>query len=329
VLECHVDGFRFDLAATLARELYEVDRLSGFFDVIHQDPILSGVKLIAEPWDVGPGGYQVGNFPVLWTESNGEYRDAVRDFWRGEAAASVFAQRLTGSADLYSGDGRRPVASINFITAHGGFTLADLVSYNDKHNEENLEDNRDGSDSNRSWNCGAEGPTDDADVQQLRARQQRNFIATLILSLGVPMLLGGDELGRSQNGNNNAWCQDNELSWFDWENVDSELQEFTRRVITLRSREPVFRRRDFLLGEERRSDLPDVLWLRPDGEEMSDEHWERGDAHALQMFLNGEEIPHHDRYGNPIEGASFLLLFNAPGDSFELRDRSMLVLRQG
>jgi len=361
VLECHVDGFRFDLAATLARELYEVDRLSGFFDVIHQDPILSGVKLIAEPWDVGPGGYQVGNFPVLWTEWNGEYRDAVRDFWRGEAAAAVFAQRLTGSADLYSGDGRRPAASVNFITAHDGFTLADLVSYNEKHNEANLEDNQDGSDSNRSWNCGAEGPTDDPDVLALRARQQRNFIATLILSLGVPMLLGGDEFGRTQNGNNNAWCQDNELSWFDWDSVDSELQEFTRQVIALRSSEPVFRRRDFLLGEERRSELPDVLWLRPDGEEMSEEDWERGDAHALQMFLNGEEIPNHDRYGNPIEGHSFLLLFNAhyeplqftippklggrwdsvlssdpqapaagahgAGDSVELADRSMLVLR--
>ncbi len=361
VLECHVDGFRFDLAATLARELYEVDRLSGFFDVIHQDPILNGVKLIAEPWDVGPGGYQVGNFPVLWTEWNGEYRDAVRDFWRGEAAASLFAQRLAGSADLYSGDGRRPAASVNFITAHDGFTLADLVAYNEKHNEANLEDNQDGSDSNRSWNCGAEGPTDDPAIIALRARQQRNFIGTLVLSLGVPMLLGGDEMGRTQNGNNNAWCQDNELSWLAWDDsVDSELQDFTRRVIALRAREPVFRRRDFLLGEERASELPDVLWLRPDGEEMGEEDWDRGDARALGMFLNGEEIPNHDRYGNPIEGASFLLLFNAhyepieftiperltgrwqvvlssvegaaegehgTGDTVELLDRSMLVLR--
>jgi isoamylase len=319
------------------------------------------VKLIAEPWDVGPGGYQVGNFPVLWTEWNGEYRDAVRDFWRGEAAAAVFAQRLTGSPDLYSGDGRRPVASINFITAHDGFTLADLVAYNEKHNEANLEDNQDGSDSNRSWNCGAEGPTGDPEINALRARQQRNFIATLVLSLGVPMLLGGDELGRSQAGNNNAWCQDNELSWFDWEQTDDELREFTRRVIELRRREPVFRRQDFLLGEERRSELPDVLWLRPDGEVMNDEDWERGDAHALGMFLNGEEIPHHDRHGNPVEGASFLLLFNAhyepldftmpasvpgrwevvltsdgepsegtrraSGEALTLRDRSMVVLR--
>jgi isoamylase len=312
VLECHVDGFRFDLAATLARELYDVDRLSSFFDVIHQDPFLSQVKLIAEPWDVGPGGYQVGNFPVLWTEWNGEYRDAIRDFWRGETPVSEFAQRFTGSADLYASDGRRPVASINFITAHDGFTLRDLVSYNEKHNETNLEDNQDGTDDNRSWNCGAEGDTQDPEILALRARQQRNFLITLMLSQGVPMLLGGDEFGRSQQGNNNAWCQDNELSWFDWNAVDSDLQDFTRRLIYLRQTEPVFRRRDFLLGEDARdSGLPDVMWLRPDGEEMTDQDWERQDAHALGVFLNGEEIPHHDRDGNPIEGASFLILFNA------------------
>jgi glycogen operon protein len=312
VLECHVDGFRFDLAATLARGLYEVDRLSAFFDVIHQDPFLSQVKLIAEPWDVGPGGYQVGNFPILWTEWNGEYRDTMRDFWRGDASVAEFAQRFSGSADLYEDDGRTPVASINFITAHDGFTLADLVSYNEKHNEANLEDNRDGTDDNRSWNCGAEGPPDDPEVRALRSRQQRNFLTTLVLSQGVPMLLGGDELGRTQNGNNNAWCQDNEISWFDWDSVDAELQQFARRVIALRQNEPVFRRRDFLVGDEvRGSGLPDVVWLRPDGNEMTDEDWERADAHALSVFLNGEEIPTHDRDGNPISGGSFLIFFNA------------------
>jgi glycogen operon protein len=306
VLECHVDGFRFDLAATLARELYDVNRLSSFFDVIHQDPFLSQVKLIAEPWDVGPGGYQVGNFPILWTEWNGEYRDTIRDYWRGEAPVSELAQRLAGSADLYASDGRRPVASINFITAHDGFTLRDLVSYNEKHNDANLEDNQDGTDDNRSWNCGAEGATDSAGVLALRARQQRNFLVTLLLSQGVPMLLGGDELGRTQQGNNNAWCQDNELSWYDWERIDEELLSFVRRVIALRRSEPVFRRRDFLVGEG--AELPDVVWFRPDGKEMGDEDW---DARTLGVFLNGEEIPTHDREGNPIEGGSFLILFNA------------------
>ncbi|HWE11549.1 MAG TPA: glycogen debranching protein GlgX [Solirubrobacteraceae bacterium] len=324
VLECHVDGFRFDLAATLARELYDVDRLSGFFDVIHQDPVLSGVKLIAEPWDVGPGGYQVGNFPVLWTEWNGEYRDSIRDFWRGQTPAAEFAQRLTGSADLYANDGRRPAASINFVTAHDGFTLRDLVSYNEKHNEANLEDNRDGTDDNRSWNSGAEGDTDDAVVLGLRARQQRNFLTTLLLSQGVPMVLGGDEFGRTQQGNNNAWCQDNELSWFDWDSFDSHLHDFTRRVIELRRREPVFRRRDFLVGDEAGSGLPDVMWLRPDGEQMTDEDWGRQDAHALGVFLNGEAIPNHDREGNPIEGASFLMLFNAHHEPLEFEIPSAL-----
>jgi isoamylase len=305
-------GAGFDLAATLARELYDVDRLSSFFDVIHQDPFLSGVKLIAEPWDVGPGGYQVGNFPILWTEWNGEYRDTIRDFWRGEAPVADFAQRFTGSADLYASDGRRPVASINFVTAHDGFTLADLVSYNDKHNEANLEDNRDGSDNNRAWNCGAEGPTDDPEILHLRARQRRNLLTTLLLSQGVPMLLGGDELGRTQHGNNNAWCQDNEISWYDWETVDDELLQFARRIIRLRLSEPVFRRRDFLIGDEvRGSGLPDVMWLRPDGKTMDDEDWARDDTRALGVFLNGQEIPTHDRDGNPIHGDSFLIFFNA------------------
>jgi isoamylase len=311
-IECHVDGFRFDLASTLARELYDVDRLSSFFDVIHQDPVLSQLKLIAEPWDVGPGGYQVGNFPVLWTEWNGAYRDSIRDFWRGEAPLSEFAQRFTGSADLYEGDGRRPTASVNFITAHDGFTLRDLVSYNEKHNEANQEDNRDGADDNRSWNCGVEGETDDANVLELRARQQRNLLVTLLLSQGTPMLLGGDEFSRTQRGNNNGWCQDNELSWFDWASADHELRDFVRRVIALRQSEPVFRRRDFLDGEaDRGSGLPDVLWMCPDGSEMDESDWGREESRALAVFLNGEAIPHYDRDGHQIRGDSFLILVNA------------------
>jgi isoamylase len=311
-VECHVDGFRFDLASTLARELYEVDKLSSFFDAIHQDPVLSQVKLIAEPWDVGPGGYQVGNFPILWTEWNGAYRDSIRDFWRGEASVSELAQRFTGSADLYEADGRAPSASINFITAHDGFTLADLVSYNEKHNEANLEDNQDGADDNRSWNCGVEGDTDDPVVLALRARQQRNLLTTLMLSQGTPMLLGGDEFGRSQGGNNNGWCQDNELSWFDWDNVDTELAQFVTQLIALRRSEPVFRRREFLSGtQEHSSGLADVVWLRPDGEQMQDGDWENEAARALAVFLNGDEIPNQDRDGNPIHGGSFLVIFNA------------------
>ena len=250
VIECHVDGFRFDLAAALAREFFDVDRLSSFFDIIHQDPVLSQVKLIAEPWDVGPGGYQVGNFPVLWSEWNGIYRDTMRDFWRGSASCGAFASRLSGSSDLYQRDGRDPFASINFITAHDGFTLADLVSYNEKHNEANLEDNQDGTDDNRSWNCGVEGPTDDPEVLELRVRQQRNFLATLLISQGTPMILGGDEISRTQQGNNNCWCQDNELSWYDW-NLDERataLHDFTRRLIALRHEHPVFRRESFLEG---------------------------------------------------------------------------------
>jgi glycogen operon protein len=312
VIDCHVDGFRFDLASALAREFYDVDRLSAFFDTIHQDPVLSQVKLIAEPWDVGPGGYQVGNFPVLWAEWNGLYRDTVRDFWRGQARVGDFAQRFTGSSDLYQPDGRSPFASINFVTAHDGFTLRDLVSYNEKHNEANAEANHDGSDDNRSWNCGVEGETDDAAVNALRARQQRNFLVTLILAQGVPMLLGGDELGRTQRGNNNAWCQDNELSWFHWHEADGDLIAFTRRLIELRRAHPVFHRSSFLTGRELRgSGLPDVWWFRPDGRRMTQRDWQRAEGHTLGVFLNGSEIPTRTPTGEEQSDDSFLLLFNA------------------
>jgi isoamylase len=312
VTECHVDGFRFDLASALARELYDVDKLSAFFDVIHQDPVLSQVKLIAEPWDVGPGGYQVGNFPVLWTEWNGIYRDTVRDFWRGEASVAAFAQRFTGSSDLYAEDGRKPFASINFVTAHDGFTLADLVSYDHKHNEANGEGNRDGTDDNRSWNHGVEGPTDDPEIVALRRRQVRNFLVTLLLSQGVPMVLGGDEIGRTQRGNNNAWCQDNELSWFRWDEADEELLAFAKRVMRLRLDHRVFHRQRFLEGRERMgSGAPDVWWFRPDGRRMTQADWRRGDAHILGVFLNGREIPTPAPDGEPVVDDSFLLLFNA------------------
>jgi isoamylase len=313
VIECHVDGFRFDLASALARELYDVDRLSAFFDVIHQDPVLSQVKLIAEPWDVGPGGYQVGNFPVLWSEWNGIYRDVVRDFWRGQASAGEFASRFTGSSDLYESDGRQPFSSINFITAHDGFTLRDMVSYNEKHNEANLEDNRDGTDDNRSWNCGVEGETDDPGINALRERQQRNFLATLFLSQGVPMLLGGDEISRSQGGNNNAWCQDNEISWYEWglRGHQAELHDFATRLIKLRRDHPVFRRGKFLAGREQEgSGLPDVWWFRPDGRRMTQRDWE-AQPHVLGVFLNGQEIADRTAQGEQIEDDSFLLLFNA------------------
>ena len=316
VTECHVDGFRFDLAPTLARTFYEVDRLSSFLDAIHQDPILSRVKLIAEPWDVGPGGYQVGNFPVLWAEWNAEYRDTMRDFWRGEATLASFAQRFAGSSDLY-GDGRHPQASINFVTAHDGFTLNDLVSYNDKHNEANLEDNRDGNDANRSWNCGVEGATDDQEIVSLRARQRRNLLATLLLAQGTPMILGGDEIGRSQEGNNNGWCQDNELSWLDWEATDDDLRAFAQRLIELRNREPVFRRRTFLVGDDAQSGTPDVVWLRGDGEPMSEEDWAREDTRAIAVFLNGREIPAATAEGDSHWGSSFLILVNAHHDGVE------------
>ena len=315
VIECHVDGFRFDLASALAREFYEVDRLSAFFDTIHQDPVLSQVKLIAEPWDVGPGGYQVGNFPVLWAEWNGLYRDTMRDFWRAQSNAAQFASRFTGSSDLYQSDGRAPFASINFITAHDGFTLRDLVSYNEKHNEANGEDNKDGTDDNRSWNHGVEGPTDDPEINALRARQQRNFLATLFFSQGAPMLVGGDELSRTQRGNNNAWCQDNELSWFRWDEADDDLLDFTRRLIALRRAHPVFRRTTFLSGQEKKgSGLPDVWWFRPDGRRMTQKDWQREDAHTLGVFLNGAEIPERTPHGKEVEDDSFLLLFNAYGE---------------
>jgi isoamylase len=313
VTECHVDGFRFDLASALAREFYDVDRLSAFFDTIHQDPVLSQVKLIAEPWDVGPGGYQVGNFPVLWSEWNGVYRDTMRDFWRASASVGSFAERLAGSADLYESDGREPFASINFITAHDGFTLRDLVSYNEKHNEANLEDNQDGTDDNRSWNCGAEGETDDPAVNELRRRQQRNFLTTLFVSQGTPMLLGGDEVNRTQGGNNNGWCQDSEISWYDW-NQDGDadqLNGFTRRLIRLRQEHCTFRRETFLRGQEfRETGLPDVWWFRPDGRKMTSRDWEHGEA-VLGMFLNGQAIPTPGPHGEEVEDDSFVLLFNA------------------
>jgi isoamylase len=313
VQEMHVDGFRFDLAATLARELHEVDRLSAFFDIIQQDPVISQVKLIAEPWDVGEGGYQVGNFPPLWSEWNGKYRDQIRDFWRGtEGTLDELGYRLTGSSDLYATTGRKPSASVNFVTAHDGFTLRDLVSYDDKHNQANGEGNRDGSDDNRSWNCGVEGPTDDPQVNALRSRQQRNFLATLFLSQGIPMLLGGDEIGRTQGGNNNAYCQDNETSWFDWEHADRELLDFTARLIALRRDHPVFRRRRWFLGAPIHGEsVRDIGWFRPDGELMSDDDWQKTFAKSLGVFLNGEGIPNLDDRGERIVDDSFYVLFNA------------------
>jgi isoamylase len=314
-IECHVDGFRFDLAAALAREFHEVNRLSAFFDIIHQDPVLSQLKLIAEPWDVGEGGYQVGNFPVLWTEWNGIYRDTMRDFWREKARLGDFAERFAGSADLYEQDGRRPFASINFVAAHDGFTLRDLVSYNEKHNEANLEDNRDGTDDNRSWNCGVEGPSDDPEVNLLRARQQRNLLATLLLSQGVPMLLGGDELNRTQRGNNNGYCQDNEISWFDWlpEAESEEMFGFVRRLIALRREHPVFRRSSFFIGT-RPGELPDVWWCRPDGRRMTRRDWD-SDRGQIGIFLNGEALRTPGKHGEVIHDDSFLMLFNAHHES--------------
>ncbi|PKW05835.1 glycogen operon protein [Streptomyces sp. 1222.5] len=325
VTEMHVDGFRFDLAATLARQFHEVDRLSAFFDLIQQDPVISRVKLIAEPWDVGEGGYQVGNFPPLWSEWNGKYRDAVRDFWRAEPGSlGEFASRLTGSSDIYQHSRRRPRASVNFVTAHDGFTLRDLVSYNDKHNEDNGEDNRDGESHNRSWNCGAEGDTGDPAVLELRARQQRNLLATLLLSQGIPMLCHGDELGRTQRGNNNAYCQDNEISWVDWELTaeQSALVEFTRHLIGLRAAHPVLRRRRFFRGEtatNAEQPLPDLMWLRPDAREMTDRDWQRGDAHSVGVFLNGDAIAERDPYGRRMTDDSFLLLVNGYWEPVDFR----------
>jgi glycogen operon protein len=315
VEEMHVDGFRFDLASTLARELFEVNKLGAFCDIIHQDPVLSQVKLIAEPWDVGPGGYQVGNFPVLWTEWNGKYRDVVRRFWKGDGGTvSEFATRLSGSSDLYAWSGRLPYASINFITCHDGFTLEDLVSYNGKHNEANGEGNKDGSDDNNSWNCGAEGPTQDPAVLALRARQRRNLMATLLLSQGVAMLLGGEELGHTQKGNNNTYCQDNELTWLNWELDEprKEFLEFVKRVCRISLEQPVFQRRRFFQGRNiRGSDIKDLSWLEPSGEEMTDEAWHAGFVRCLGVRMAGDLIGEVDERGEPIKGDTLLLLLNA------------------
>ncbi|HEY0602612.1 MAG TPA: glycogen debranching protein GlgX [Herpetosiphonaceae bacterium] len=367
VLEMHVDGFRFDLASALARELHEVDRLGSFFDIIHQDPVLSQVKLIAEPWDVGEGGYQVGNFPVLWAEWNGKYRDAVRSFWRGDSVGvGELAFRLTGSSDLYQHNGRRPYASINFITAHDGFTLNDLVSYNEKHNEANGEDNRDGENHNISWNCGVEGPTDDPEIVALREKQKRNFMATMLLSQGVPMICGGDERGRTQQGNNNAYCQDNEISWLNWE-VDErgqKLLDYTRHLIQLRKNHPVLHRRKFFQGREiHGGDIRDICWYQPDGSDMTDEQWVNGSVRSLGMLLNGMAMQETDERGEEIKDDVLLLLINghdeeqcfklpgdkhqprwevlldtntpeieersaAPGEIFELHPRTLVLLRQ-
>jgi isoamylase len=367
ILEMHVDGFRFDLAAALARELHDVDRLSTFFDLVQQDPVVSQVKLIAEPWDVGEGGYQVGNFPPLWTEWNGKYRDTVRDFWRGRpSTVPDFASRLTGSSDLYATSGRRPFASINFVTCHDGFTLDDLVSYDRKHNEANGEGNRDGTEDNRSWNCGAEGPSDDQAIAELRARQKRNFLVTLFLSQGVPMLLAGDEMGRTQAGNNNAYCQDSSVSWLDWglAAAEQDLLQFTEALAGLRRDHPVFRRRRFFRGQVPGDEKGDIVWLTPAGGVMTDADWGADYAKSLAVYLNGDAISEPDPRGGKISDDSFLLLFNAhsnpltftlpdggyaagwevvidtagkprrepgtvcpPKDEIEVRDRAVVVLR--
>ncbi|HVE76930.1 MAG TPA: glycogen debranching protein GlgX [Actinomycetota bacterium] len=323
IVEMHVDGFRFDLAATLARELHDVDRLSAFFDLIQQDPIVRGAKLIAEPWDVGEGGYQVGNFPPLWSEWNGKYRDTVRDFWRGEEATlAEFGYRLTGSSDLYESTGRSPYASINFVTAHDGFTLNDLVSYNEKHNEANGEDNHGGDDHNRSWNCGVEGPTDDQEVLALRERQKRNLLTTMFLSQGVPMIVSGDELGRTQSGNNNAFCQDNEISWVSWEvsERDQALHEFAKGLTSFRKSHPVFKRRRWFQGRPiRGSDVSDIAWLTPEGEEMSEEDWSKGYAKSISVFVNGQAMRDPDSRGDIPTDDSFLILFNGHSERMEFQ----------
>jgi isoamylase len=321
-IEMHVDGFRFDLASALARDLYDVDKLSTFFELVQQDPIVSQVKLIAEPWDVGPGGYQVGNFPPQWTEWNGKYRDTVRDFWRGEPSTlGEFASRISGSADLYEHSGRRPVASINFVTAHDGFTLNDLVSYNEKHNDANGEDNNDGESHNRSWNSGVEGPTDDDTIRTLRGRQQRNFIATMLLSQGVPMILHGDELGRTQQGNNNTYAQDSELSWIHWDEADQPLIEFTAAVVRLRKEHPTFRRSRFFDGHPGKrgegDPLADIVWLNTDGQEMRAEDWNESRSGTVSMFLNGQGIRERDSRGREVTDVNFMLLFNANGEDAE------------
>ncbi len=322
VTEMHVDGFRFDLAATLARQFHEVDRLSAFFDLVHQDPVVSQVKLIAEPWDLGDGGYQVGGFPPLWTEWNGRFRDTVRDFWRGEAASlPEFASRITGSSDLYESSGRRPIASVNFVTAHDGFTLHDLVSYDHKHNEANGEDNADGENHNRSWNCGVEGDTTDPAVLALRSRQQRNLLATLLLSQGVPMLLHGDELGRTQHGNNNAYCQDTPLAWVDWSDdaVDQDLLEYAGRLVALRREHSVFRRRRFFQGHDVRGAHADdeIAWFRTDGRPMGNKDWTDGYTRAVGVFLNGSALPDVDLRGEPVTDDSFLLFMNSHDEQLD------------
>jgi len=323
VQEMHVDGFRFDLASTLARELHAVDKLGAFFDIMHQDPVVSQVKLIAEPWDLGEGGYQVGNFPSGWVEWNDRYRDAVRAYWKGDGGLiGELAFRLTGSSDLYASSGRRPYASVNFVTAHDGFTLQDLVSYNEKHNEANGEESRDGHNNNLSWNCGIEGPTDDPAINALRARQKRNFLATLLLSQGVPMLVAGDGIGRTQRGNNNAYCQDNEISWVDWDLSfeDLRLFAFVQRIIALRKAHPVFRRRSFFQGHNiKGTGTKDILWLTPNGEELSDEEWQHSFARCLGLFLSGEGLDERDRQGRPVTDSSFLLLLNAHSDAIPFR----------
>jgi isoamylase len=364
VQEMHVDGFRFDLAAALARELHDVDRLSAFFDLLQQDPIVGQTKLIAEPWDVGEGGYQVGNFPAYWSEWNGKYRDTMRDYWRGiDQSLAEVANRFAGSPDLYGHTGRRPFASINFVTAHDGFTLADLVSYNDKHNEANGEESRDGANDNRSWNCGVEGPTDDPAVVELRRRQQRNFLATLFLSQGIPMILGGDEIGRTQQGNNNAYCHDDDISWYDWERADRDLFEFTRRLVAIRSAHPAFaRRRWFQNRPLRGAGSGDVIWMRPDGAEMSDDDWQTGFAKSFGILMNGKALETVSMNGDAVTDDTFCLFFNAhyeplafrlppegswveilntanagaeasesppiPGKEMVLRDRSLVLLRR-
>lgn len=313
VEEMHIDGFRFDLASSLARDAHHVDQFAAFFDIIHQDPVLRQVKLIAEPWDVGEGGYQVGRFPPLWSEWNGRYRDTIRDFWRGEPGTlGDFASRFTGSSDLYERNGRRPSASINFVTAHDGFTLADLVSYNERHNEANGENNRDGESHNRSWNSGVEGPTTDSEILERRRRRQRAIMTTIFLSQGVPMLLAGDEFGRTQQGNNNAYCQDNDLSWLQWDDHDSDLFDFTKRVISLRAKHPIFRRRHFFDGEAGLDgDLADIGWFTPEGAAMAHSNWERPLQRSIAVFLNGEGLPSQGERGERITDASFLVLFNA------------------
>jgi isoamylase len=321
VLEMHVDGFRFDLAATLARELHEVNRLGAFLDIIHQDPVLSQVKLIAEPWDLGEGGYQVGNFPVGWAEWNDRYRDTVRSYWKGDGGLlGDLAYRVTGSSDLYAHSGRRPYASVNFVTAHDGFTLEDLVSYNEKHNEANGEENRDGNNNNRSWNCGAEGPTDDPNILALRAKQKRNLLATLLLSQGVPMLYAGDGIGHTQMGNNNAYCQDNSISWLNWtlQPQDRDLFAFVQRMINLRKRHPVFRRRRFFQGRPiKGANVKDILWLNPSGNEMSEENWRDASLQCLGMFLSGQGLDETDERGRKLSDENFLVLFNAYHDDVQ------------